>query len=205
MPGLAVSSPHHRPGLSYAGNDRGARVVGLGMTDTTIPKIAGLPLTTPTDAEACAVPATADVPDDTTLAQSLASAKTIAIVGASPNEARTSHQIAVWLMENTPLEVFLVNPAAGDTAIMGHAFYDSIADLPTPPDIVDVFRRSEYVDPIADDAVAADARMLWLQLGVVNDAAVTKARDAGLVGVQNRCIKVEYARLRTQIEEIAGA
>lgn len=136
------------------------------------------------------------------LAEALASATTVAVVGASPNEDRTSHQIALWLMENTPLEVFLVNPAAAGAEIRGHAFYESLADLPTPPDIVDVFRRHEYVDPIADEAIAVDARTLWLQLGVVNDAAIAKVREAGLVGVQNRCIKVEYARLQEHIDAI---
>lgn len=149
--------------------------------------------------DACPMPTRAQAPEDDLLVQALASATTIAVVGASPDEARTSHQIAVWLMENTPLEVFLINPAAGESEILGHGFYESIADLPTPPDIVDVFRRPEYVDPIADQAIAATAQMLWLQLGVVNDAAVERAREAGLVGVQNRCIKVEYARLRDAI------
>lgn len=175
------------------------------MSDTTTPTSVTPPtgldgLASADAADACAMPVTSDAPDDADLAQALASAKTVAVVGASPNDARTSHQIAVWLMENTPFEVFLINPAAGEAEIMGHAFYDSIADLPTPPDIVDVFRRAEYVEPIAADAVAADARMLWLQLGVVNDAALATAREAGLVGVQNRCIKVEYARLREQID-----
>lgn len=171
------------------------------MNETTIPTIPA-DAAFAADADACPMPSAEQAPDDALLVEALAAAKTIAIVGASPNEARTSHQIAIWLIENTPLEVFLVNPAAGESEIIGHAFYDSIADLPTPPDIVDVFRRREYVDPIADDAIAADAHMLWLQLGVVNDAATERAREAGLVGVQNRCIKVEWARLADQIERV---
>ncbi|WP_084626619.1 CoA-binding protein [Demequina aurantiaca] len=171
------------------------------MSETTIP---GAGITVPSDApaESCPMPTSAQAPGDELLVEALAAAKTIAVVGASPHEERTSHQIAVWLIENTPLEVFLVNPAGGEAEILGHAFYDSIADLPTPPDIVDVFRRAEYVDPIADDAVAADAHMLWLQLGVVNDAAIERAREAGLVGVQNRCIKIEWARLAAQIDTV---
>jgi predicted CoA-binding protein len=174
------------------------------MSEATIPKTAAaVPAHapgSPDQADACPLPNAAQAPDDDLLVEALATAKTIAVVGASPNEARTSHQIAVWLIEETPLQVFLVNPAAGDTEILGHAFYDSIADLPTPPDIVDVFRRREYVEPITDDAIAADARVLWLQLGVVNDDAIQRARDAGLLGVQNRCIKVEYARLSDRID-----
>jgi predicted CoA-binding protein len=154
----------------------------------------------PTVAESCPMPLSAQAPDDDLLAEAIAAATTVAVVGASPNEARTSHQIAVWLMENSHLEVFLVNPAAGEAEIMGHGFYESLAELPTPPDIVDVFRRPEFVGAIAEDAVASDARLLWLQLGVVNDSAIERARDAGLVGVQNRCIKVEYDRLRDKIE-----
>ncbi|WP_430867292.1 CoA-binding protein [Demequina aurantiaca] len=174
------------------------------MSESTMPaNIASV--STPSAAEACPMPSAAQAPDDDLLVAALAGAKTIAVVGASPNDIRTSHQIAVWLIENTPLEVFLVNPAAGSAEILGHAFYESIAELPTPPDIVDVFRRSEYVDPVADDAIAADAHMLWLQLGVVNDAAIERAREAGLTGVQNRCIKVEWARLRNQIDAARDA
>lgn len=176
------------------------------MSNTPTPDLSTTPPTAlagvvPASADdACPMPTDAQAPADDLLVEALASATTVAVVGASPNEARTSHQIAIWLMENTPLEVFLVNPSAGESEILGHGFYESIEDLPTPPDIVDVFRRAEYVDPIVDQAIAADARMLWLQLGVVNDAAITRARDAGLVGVQNRCIKVEYARLQDKIE-----
>lgn len=183
----------------------GARVVVCHcMSKATIPMTAAVvpahALGSLDQADACPVPSAAQAPDDDQLVEALASARTIAVVGASPNEARTSHQIAVWLIEETPLQVFLVNPAAGDAEILGHAFYDSIADLPTPPDIVDVFRRREYVGPIADDAIAADARVLWLQLGVVNDEAIQRAQAAGLLGVQNRCIKVEYARLSDRID-----
>lgn len=146
------------------------------------------------------MPVLGQAPGDDDLVKALAQAKTIAVIGASPREARTSHQVAAWLMENTHYQVFLVNPAAGESEILGHAFYESIADIPTPPDIVNVFRRSEYVDPTVDDAIAADAHMVWLQLGVVNDSAIGRAREAGLVGVQNRCIKVEYRRLRHKID-----
>jgi len=179
------------------------------MSDMKIPTANALPDLTSAPAqsetEACPMPSQAQSPDDDLLAESLASAATIAIVGASPNDARTSHQIAVWLMENTHLEVFLINPAAGAADILGRGFYESIAELPTPPDIVNVFRRSEFVDSIADEAIAADARMLWLQLGIVNDAAIDRARDAGLVGVQNRCVKIEWARLRDQIDAARDA
>ncbi|WP_062069192.1 CoA-binding protein [Demequina sediminicola] len=150
--------------------------------------------------EACPAPTPQHIPDDSTLASALAQAQTVAVVGASPNDQRTSYAIAVWLMDNTPYQVFLVNPMAVGEEIRGHGFYSSLADLPVTPDIVDVFRRSEHVPEVADEAVEVGARMLWMQLGVVNDEAASTARSGGLMVVQNHCIKIEYARLREQIE-----
>jgi predicted CoA-binding protein len=147
----------------------------------------------------CFIPRTSDMPDDAVAVQILARATSVAVVGASPNPLRTSHAISLWLMENTPLQVFLVNPAA-DGEIDGHAFYRSLADLPVTPDIVNVFRRAEFADEVVDQAIGADATTVWLQLGVVNDEAIAKARAAGLNAVQNRCIKIEYLRLRDRIE-----
>lgn len=151
------------------------------------------------------MPQTGQAPHDVALARTLADATTIAVVGASPNEARTSHQIATWLMDHTPYEVYLVNPQATDGEIRGHGFYASLAELPVVPDIVDVFRRAEFTPEIAEDAVVAGASTLWLQLGVVNDEAMTIARTAGLTAVENRCIKVEYARLHDRIQSARAA
>lgn len=151
-------------------------------------------------ADACPLPSADQAPEDGVLADILARAESVAVVGASPNPLRTSHAIATWLMNNTDYELYLVNPHGGDADIEGHGFFDSLADLPVPPDIVVVFRRSEDVPPVADAAVEAGAKVLWLQLGIVNDAAAAGVRAAGLGVVQNRCIKVEYARLRERIE-----
>lgn len=151
-------------------------------------------------ADACPLPGAAEAPADDEMAQLLAHATSVAVVGASPKADRTSHQIAVWLIENTPYEVYLVNPKAGAAEIHGHGFYPSVEALPVTPSIVDVFRRSEHVPPVADDAIACGAGALWLQLGVINADAEAAAREAGLTFVQNRCIKIEYARLREQIE-----
>jgi predicted CoA-binding protein len=153
----------------------------------------------------CAMPQTGQAPDDAALSRTLANATSIAIVGASPDEARTSHQIATWLMDHTPYEVYLVNPMAMDGEIRGHGFYGSLDELPVVPDIVDVFRRAEFTPEIAADAVAAGADTLWLQLGVVNDEAMRIARSAGLTAVENRCIKVEYARLHDRIQSARAA
>ncbi|WP_084039525.1 CoA-binding protein [Demequina sp. NBRC 110053] len=150
--------------------------------------------------EACPAPSTGHAPADDELVSLLAGATSVAVVGASPSDHRTSYAIATWLMARTPFEIYLVNPRAEDQEIRGHGFFDSLADLPVVPDIVDVFRRSEHVGPVAEDAIEVGARALWLQLGVVNEDAAASARDAGLTTIQNRCLKVEYERLRGQIE-----
>lgn len=148
-----------------------------------------------TDLDACPMPMSSDAPDDGALAALLAGTRTVAVVGASPDPARTSHRVARWLMERTPYEIYLVNPRAGDATLLGHRFYPSLASLPVVPDMVDVFRRAEHVPPVADDAIAAGARSLWLQQGIREETSAAAARKAGLEVVQNRCLKVEYARL----------
>lgn len=152
------------------------------------------------NAEACPLPAVPDDATDATMVSVLAHARTVVVVGASPNPSRTSHQIARWLMENTPYEVYLVNPAANGDEIEGHGFYAAIDELPIVPDIVDVFRRSEHVPEVADAAIAAGSASLWMQLGVSHDEAAAKAHAAGMEVIQNRCIKVEYTRLSEAIE-----
>jgi predicted CoA-binding protein len=152
----------------------------------------------------CPMPSKADAPDDDTIVELLAEAETVAIVGASPRENRTSHHIARWLMDHTPYEIYLVNPAAGNDEIRGHGFYASLEDLPVVPDIVDVFRQEHHTPAIATEASVIGAGALWLQLGIRNAEAMETARASGQVAVQNRCIKVEYARLRDRIEEVRG-
>ncbi len=145
------------------------------------------------------MPLTSQAPADDVVALILARSRAVAVVGASPNQDRTSHAVCTWLMNHTPFELYLVNPNAGDADISGHAFYASLADVPVTPDIVVVFRRSEDVPPVAVDAAAANAAVLWMQLGIENEVAAATARMAGMDVVENRCIKVEYARLRDQI------
>ncbi len=152
--------------------------------------------------EVCPLPTIDQAPEDDVLARILARSHSVAVVGASPNPMRTSHAIATWLMNNTGYELYLVNPHGGDADIEGHGFYAALSDLPVAPDVVVVFRRSEDVPPVADAAIEADASVLWLQLGIVNDAAAANARAAGLGVVQNRCIKIEYARLSDRIEAV---
>ncbi len=154
---------------------------------------------------ACPLPLGSDAPADESLVDELARARTVAVVGASPNPARTSHHVAKWLMDYTHYEVYLVNPAAPEgTEIRGHAFYASLADIPVDVDIVDVFRRSEHVPPVVDEAIEVGAPVVWMQLGVRNEEAARKACEAGAVVVQNRCLKVEYARLEDGIAAARG-
>ena len=153
------------------------------------------------DNDACVMPSAADVPDDESLTRLFARATSIAVVGASPNPDRTSNQIAVWLMENTPYEIFLVNPRGGDEDILGHGFYDRLDSLPVIPDIVDVFRAPQHVPDVAVDAIKSGAGTLWLQLGIRHDPSALLARQAGMDVVQNHCIKVEYRRLAKRIED----
>lgn len=120
----------------------------------------------------------------------------IAVVGLSANPARPSHSVARFLIA-TGYEVTGVNPNLAGQTVLGRPVYASLADLPEPPEIVDVFRRSEYVADVAEQAIAAGAKVLWTQLGVKDDAAAARARAAGLRVVQNRCTAIEYERLRT--------
>ena len=115
----------------------------------------------------------------------------IAVVGFSPNPDRPSHDVAAYLQEQG-YEIFPVNPNIAGQTILGRMVYASLADLPVRPEIVDVFRRPEFVPEVAEQAIAADADVLWTQLFIVNDAAARRASDAGLQVVQNRCLKIEY-------------
>lgn len=115
----------------------------------------------------------------------LIGSKTIAVVGCSPKPDRDSHQIAALLIERG-YDVIPVNPAAQE--ILGRTCYPDLASIPKKVDIVDVFRASEHIPPIADDAIAAKAECLWLQSGIIHDGAAKKASDAGLYVVQDRCI-----------------
>ena len=118
--------------------------------------------------------------------------KTIAMVGLSPNETRPSYGVAKYMLSHG-YTVIPVNP--GHPEILGQKSYHSLADIPVQIDVVDVFRRPEHVVPIAQEAVEVEAKAFWLQLGIVNDEAIRITEEAGLLAVQNRCIKIEHARL----------
>jgi len=119
-------------------------------------------------------------------------AKTIAVVGVSSRPDRPSNEVAKYLIDHG-YEVYLVNPT--ETEIFGLPVYDSVRDLPKPVDIVDIFRRPGDVPPVVDDAVAAGAKVVWMQLEIVNEVAAKIARAAGLEVVMDRCTKIEHERL----------
>ncbi|HEX2183120.1 MAG TPA: CoA-binding protein [Rubrobacteraceae bacterium] len=123
----------------------------------------------------------------------LASSRTVAVVGLSDRPFRTSHSIARSL-QDFGFRIFPVNPEL-DGPVLGEEPYGLVEEIPEPVDIVDVFRRSEKVMPTARDAVAAGAKVLWMQSGVVNEEAASYARENGLTVVMDRCIMVDYASL----------
>lgn len=131
-------------------------------------------------------------PPDAVIREILASPRTIAVVGCSANPARDSHDIA-RLLQQRGHRVIPVNPA--ERVVLGERCWPSLRDVPEPVEVVDVFRRPEFVAEVARDAVAIGARVLWLQLGVVDVGAALEARRAGLTVVMDRCPKIEYRRL----------
>lgn len=118
---------------------------------------------------------------------------TIAMVGLSADPMRPSHFAAIY-MQAHGYRIIPVNPRAVGEKILGEVVYPSLSDIPQPVGIVDVFRRPDAVVPIADEAIAIGAPVLWLQLGVVNEEAAALARNAGLEVVMDRCVKIEHAR-----------
>ncbi len=120
---------------------------------------------------------------------------TVAVVGLSPKPHRDSYEVAEY-MQRQGWRIIPVNPAALDTEILGEKVYASLTEAATTEqiDLVDVFRKSEDVPPVADEAIAIGAKALWLQLGIEHEASASKARAAGLRVVQNKCLLVEHRR-----------
>ncbi|HVW35644.1 MAG TPA: CoA-binding protein [Acidimicrobiia bacterium] len=124
----------------------------------------------------------------------ISSTKSVAMVGASANPARPSYFVATYLLSSSCSfeNVWFVNPAADE--ILGRPVYKSLADLPGVPDMVDVFRKPSDLPEVADEAIAAGAKTLWLQLGLWDEPVAQHAHDGGLDVVMNRCLKIEHAR-----------
>ena len=130
--------------------------------------------------------------DINTLRRILREARTIAVVGLSADWFRPSYFAAKYMQEHG-YRVIPVNPKYPE--ILGEKCYRSLREIPDGVDIVDVFRKSNDVMPIAEDAIAIGAKVLWQQLGVKNEAAAEKARSAGLLAVMDHCVKIEHGRL----------
>jgi len=119
--------------------------------------------------------------------------RSVAIVGASSNPARASNFVATYLLSSSAdFDIYLVNPR--ESEILGEPVYASLADLPVVPDIVDVFRRSEDLPAIAEEAIGIGAKAFWVQLGLWSGEAAQRASGAGLDVVMDRCLKIEHAR-----------
>jgi len=131
-------------------------------------------------------------PSDATIKTLLATPQTVAVVGCSPNPERDSHRIAT-LLQARGHRVIPVNP--GHQAILGETRYASMRNIPEQVDMVDIFRRSEHVAPIVNEAIEAGATVVWMQLGVIDERAAAKAQRAGLTVVMDRCPAIEYRRL----------
>ncbi len=133
-------------------------------------------------------------PSDGEIAALLNGARTIALVGASPKPERDSHEVMAFL-QSKGHRVIPINPGIAGRVLLGETVYASLADLPEPVDLVDVFRASDALPGIVEEAIAARAPAIWTQLGVVNETAAGRAKAAGLTVVMDRCPKIEYRRL----------
>jgi len=131
----------------------------------------------------------------TTIRRVLKGSKIIAVVGLSPKPHRPSHQVAQYLID-AGYTIIPVNP--GQDTILGLPCYPNLRAVPIPVDMVDIFRRSEAVLPIVEDAIAIGAKFIWMQEGIVNEEAAAKAEAAGLAVVMDRCTKIDHMNLLQQ-------
>jgi len=131
-------------------------------------------------------------PSDAVIVEILSQPRRVAVVGCSPDPTRDSHRIARLLLEKGHT-VVPVNPKV-DT-VLGLPCYASLTSIPDKVGMVDIFRRSSEVAPIVDEAIAIGARIIWMQLGVIDEEAGQRARNAGLTVVMDRCPAIEYRRL----------
>jgi uncharacterized protein len=118
--------------------------------------------------------------------------RSIAVVGLSPDPSKPSHGVAAY-MQRAGYRIIPVNPACGE--VLGEKCYATLAEVVEPVEIVDVFRRAEHLPEIVEQAIAKGAKVVWMQEGIVNEAAAARAESAGLAVVMNRCILKEHAKL----------
>ena len=137
------------------------------------------------------------ITSDGQLAELLSSTKRVAVVGISDKEDRPSNGVSRWLMKNSHLELYFVNPSL--TEVLGKPCYPTLADVPVKIDLVDIFRKVSDIPGVVDEAIAIGAKSIWMQLALRDEESAQKAVDAGLDVVMDLCIKVEYERLATVI------
>jgi len=124
----------------------------------------------------------------------LNSSRVVAVVGLSPKPDRPSYNVANYLKENG-YKIIPVNPKAGE--ILGEVCYPDLSSIPEPVDVVDIFRRSEEVLAIVEEAIKIRAKTVWMQEGVINEPAAARAREAGLLVVMDRCMLKEHRKLQS--------
>jgi predicted CoA-binding protein len=142
-----------------------------------------------------------DAYSDDYIREILNTVKTVAMVGASPQNVRPSYFVFKYLAERG-YDMIPINPGQVGKNLTGKPFVASLRDIDRPIDMVDIFRSAEHIMPVVDEmlALASLPRVLWLQLGVRNDDAAAKAEAAGIKVVMNRCPKIEYGRLSSEIQ-----
>jgi predicted CoA-binding protein len=133
-------------------------------------------------------------PNDDTIAGILKDTKTIAVVGAGTDRFKPVYGVMSWLISHG-YDVYPVNPQAAGETVHGKTILADLGDVPVPIDMVDCFRRSEFIPPIVDRAIEVGAKTIWMQLGVAHEDAAAKARAAGMQVVMNRCPVIEWSRL----------
>lgn len=122
----------------------------------------------------------------------LTSSRVVAVVGVSSNTGKVSYSVASYLKEQG-YRIIPVNP--NETKVLGEVCYPDLKSIPEAVDVVNIFRRPEDVPPIVEEAIAIKAKAVWMQLGIVNEKAAERAREAGIEVVMDRCIRVEHMRL----------
>ncbi|SDI26623.1 CoA-binding protein [Natribacillus halophilus] len=132
-------------------------------------------------------------PSQEDIAQILKDAKNIAVVGLSDNPDRTSNEVSS-VMQSAGYKIIPVNPKADE--VLGEKAVPSLQDVDEPIDIINVFRRSEFIPDIARDATNTDAKVFWTQLGIVNEEGYEIARNSGKTVIMDRCIKVEHSKMQ---------
>lgn len=138
-----------------------------------------------------------DYPDEL-ITRILKGVRMIAVVGASVDPMRASYFVMKYL-QSKGYRVIPVNPSLAGQMLLGERVYAGLRDIPERVDMVDIFRPSAAVPPIVEDAIAIGAKVVWMQLGIVNEEAAARAEKAGLTVIMNRCPKMEYGRLNGEM------